>query len=142
MFKGRLRNKGHKKRKLNKVVSLFVSFICAIGLYIVVKMETDAMINFRDSLQRIETLNNVDVLLDNYGDKLHIDGLPETVTVNIQGDDEVVKNLDFSDVYVTIQDMDKLVEGQQMVRLEAKQVPEGMQVQVIPSKSFIDVSKD
>lgn len=123
---------------------LVISFLATIVVVMFVQQEIQDLYQFyrrEDVIQTVsESISHVPVIVQGGEEPVYIEGLPSTVTVYIEGNKDLVEQIDFQQMWVTTDDITTLTEDSGLIRLKlARPLSENVSVTISPSHVYITV---
>lgn len=119
-----------------------ISLAFAILLYVFVNVETttqsDSLIPGGTDTDKVQTLNDVPVSIRIDGDRYVVSGVPEFVTVSLEGPNSVLTAVVMQRNFELYVDLEDLGEGTHTVDIEYARIPDEISVYIEPKT--IDVS--
>ena len=124
----------------SKKSSVFVSFIAAVMICITINFED---ISYEFFNKEDATLNvpgvTVEVKVDE--EKYQVNGLPKTVDLVLTGSPADIQSFRNNNTATVVVDLRKFKEGENVIPLEAKNIPSQLKVTVMPDKANVEIEK-
>lgn len=127
----------------HKIGTLVISFIVALSIVSYVHTRTAALTtNANNSNVNVTvewTIENVPITIVDSTNSKYVSGLPEMVTVNLNGPRNILSQLTAQNIVVQTSDLGNLDKGKHLIALVLGSLPSGVQGVVVPGEINVDV---
>lgn len=125
-------------QKFAKLVALCLALVC----YLVINGPDKGSSIFVSNVRQVVTLDNVSVTSNISSSVYEVTGLPETVTVNVMGDNADVQFASQQkDSYQVLADLEVFGEGTHEITLEPVNFSDNVDVTIQPSTALVTIKK-
>lgn len=126
----------------NQRFAKLVALCLALGLYLVINGPDKGSSIFVSNVRQVVTLDNVSVTSNISSSVYEVTGLPESVTVNVMGDNADVQFASQQkDSYQVLADLEVFGEGTHEITLEPVNFSDNVDVTIQPSTALVTIKK-
>lgn len=122
-----------------------ISLILAVSMYLFVTMETDKTADdsqiIPGATNEVQVLENVPLEVRIDSDQYVVSGVPEVVTVTLEGKTSILTPIARQQNFTVFVDLRDLEEGEHEVEVEHENIPEGLTAYIEPKTITVNIEK-